>query len=217
MQRRSSSDSSQLPWSAPIAVASWPAVTRTRSDEPPEHCGSGAMAPAPRAPTTVSGKISALKTISNKTPRSAQGYQMMRLTEWSVSHSRMCPKKRLSVSLLLVGLSAALPADAADTDHAATRYPTSDEAFYVMACIEANGQNAEALQKCSCAINAIEGQLSYQEYSDASLVFAMRQGGGERAALYRDSMPMREIADRFTRAQASANRQCFGRDGGPTK
>ena len=86
-----------------------------------------------------------------------------------------------------------------------------------MACVEANGQNAEALQKCSCAINAIESQLSYQEYSDAGLVFAMRQGGGAGAALYRDAIPMREIADRFTRAQTRANRQCFGGDGGPTK
>jgi hypothetical protein len=108
-------------------------------------------------------------------------------------------------------------AAAADDTPPASRYPTSDESFYVLACVEMNGQNAEGLQRCSCAINAIEAQLPYEQYSDAVLVFAMRQAGGERAALYRDTVAMKEIADRFIRAQIRANRQCFGRDGASTK
>jgi hypothetical protein len=114
-------------------------------------------------------------------------------------------------------LMAANPIAAADTGHPAPRYPTSDESFYVLACIERNGQNAEALQKCSCAINAIEAELPYNQYSEAVLVFAMRQGGGQSAALYRDTVAMKEIADRFIRAQIRANRQCFGREGPPAK
>jgi hypothetical protein len=82
----------------------------------------------------------------------------------------------------------------------ASRCPTSDEAFYVLACMEMNGQNAEGLQRCSCAITAIEAQLPYEQYSEAALVFAMRQAGVERAALYRDTVAMKEIADRFIRA-----------------
>src|SRR5258707_14636514 len=109
------------------------------------------------------------------------------------------------------------PSAAADNVSPASRYPTSDEIFYFLACMETNGQNAAGLQKCSCAINAIEAQLSYEQYSEAVLVFAMRQAGGERAALYRDTVAMKEIADRFIRAQARANRQCFGGEGPPTK
>src|SRR5580700_8157192 len=86
---------------------------------------------------------------------------------------------------------------AADDTSTAPRYPTSDESFYVLACVEMNGQNADGLQRCSCAINAIEAQLPYEQYSEAALVFAMRQAGGERAALYRDTVAMKEIADRF--------------------
>jgi hypothetical protein len=106
---------------------------------------------------------------------------------------------------------------AADSVRPTSRYPTYDEAFYVLACQEMNGQNAEGLQKCSCAINAIEAQLPYEQYSDAALVFAMRQAGGESAALYWDTVAMKEIADRFIRAQTRANRQCFGRSGPPAK
>jgi hypothetical protein len=124
------------------------------------------------------------------------------------------------ISLLCALLCFLMAADslaAADSGALASRYPTSDESFYVLACVEMNGQNAEGLQKCSCAINAIEAELPYNEYSEAVLVFAMRQAGGESAALYRDTVAMKEIADRFIRAQTRANRQCFGRDGPPAK
>jgi hypothetical protein len=110
----------------------------------------------------------------------------------------------------LLCLSLAAPA----TADGGARYPTSDEAFYVLACMETNGRDADGLHKCSCAINAIEAQLPYQQYSEAVLVFAMRQAGGEKAAIYRDTAPMKEIADRFLRAQRQANRQCFGSSSG---
>jgi hypothetical protein len=126
--------------------------------------------------------------------------------------------KTISLLCALFGfLMAADSLAATEIGPLASRYPTSDESFYVLACLEMNGQNAEGLQKCSCAINAIEVQLPYDEYSEAVLVFAMRQAGGERAALYRDTIAMKEIADRFVRAQIRANRQCFGRDAAPTR
>jgi hypothetical protein len=52
-----------------------------------------------------------------------------------------------------------------------------------------NGCDADELQKCSCAINAIEAQLPYAQYSEAVLVFAVR-----KAAIYRDTAQMKEIA-----------------------
>jgi hypothetical protein len=122
-----------------------------------------------------------------------------------------------ALNALFCFLMAADPIAAADSDPLVSRYPTSDETFYVLACMEMNGRNAEGMQKCSCAINAIEVQLPYEQYSEAALVFAMRQAGGERAAFYRDTVPMKEIADRFLRAQARANRQCFGGEGPPPK
>jgi hypothetical protein len=54
---------------------------------------------------------------------------------------------------------------AADSGALASRYPASDESFYVLACVAMNGQNTEGLQKCSCAINAIEAELPYEQYS----------------------------------------------------
>ncbi len=96
------------------------------------------------------------------------------------------------------------------------RYPTADETYYVLACMEMNGQNADGLRKCSCAINAVEAQLPYPDYSDAELVLAMRQAGGRHAAIFRDTAPMKKIVDKFLRAQRAANEQCFGAAADPT-
>jgi hypothetical protein len=76
--------------------------------------------------------------------------------------------------LIMAGQSAA-----AESDLFASRYPTSDEPFYVLACMEMNGQNAERLQKRSCAITAIEAELPYEQYSEAVLVFAMAKRPGK--------------------------------------
>jgi hypothetical protein len=67
-------------------------------------------------------------------------------------------------------------------------YPTSDEALlYVLACMEMNGRDADGLRKCSCAINAMMAPLPYEPYSEAILVFAMRQASEEKASIYRDT------------------------------
>jgi hypothetical protein len=88
------------------------------------------------------------------------------------------------------------PASAADVG---AHYPTSDEAFHVLACMETNGRDADGLYKCSCAINAIEAQLPYQQILEAILMFAMRQAGGEKkTTIYRDTAPM--VADRLIRS-----------------
>jgi hypothetical protein len=46
--------------------------------------------------------------------------------------------------------------------------PTSEQSFYVLGCVEINGQDAEGLQGCLLAINAIEAQLPYEQYSEAA-------------------------------------------------
>jgi hypothetical protein len=118
-----------------------------------------------------------------------------------------------TIAALSVCLFSIIPTTLAATDTPVTsRYPTSDETFYVLACMQMNGQNAKGLQKCSCAINAIEARLPFEQYSEAELVFAMRQAGGQGAAIYRDAAAMKEVAERFIRAQTEANQECFGRE-----
>jgi hypothetical protein len=92
----------------------------------------------------------------------------------------------------------------------ASRYPTTEEVFYVLSCMEMNGKTGESLQKCSCAINALETRLPYDRYADAKLVLALRQAGGRNGDIYRDTAPMKSIVNDFIRAQREANQTCFG-------
>lgn len=88
-------------------------------------------------------------------------------------------------------------------------YPTSARAEYVFACMAANGQTQEALNRCSCSIDQIAGILPYDAYVEAETVFRMRLMGGEQGALFRGTPAIREIGAALRRAQAEAEILCF--------
>lgn len=89
-------------------------------------------------------------------------------------------------------------------------YPTDARAEYVFACMATNGQSQDALRRCSCSIDAIATILPYDGYVAAETVLRMRQGAGERAAMFRGGTPaaMAILAD-LRRAQAEAEMLCF--------
>lgn len=90
-------------------------------------------------------------------------------------------------------------------------YPTAALADYVFACMAANGQTQEALEKCACSIDVIASILPYDEYVQGETVLRMRQvrGGGEKMALFRDTAVAKEAVDRLRRAQIEAELRCF--------
>ncbi|OWJ90678.1 hypothetical protein CDV54_15840 [Paracoccus yeei] len=89
-------------------------------------------------------------------------------------------------------------------------YPTDARAEYVFACMATNGQTQDALRRCSCSIDAIASILPYDRYVSAETVLRMRQGAGERAAMFRGGTPATSaiLAD-LRRAQAEAEMLCF--------
>ncbi|HLT03263.1 MAG TPA: hypothetical protein VK001_13850 [Geminicoccaceae bacterium] len=101
-------------------------------------------------------------------------------------------------------LLAAVPAQAHE-------YPTATLADYVFACMAANGQTQEALQKCSCSIDVISSIVPLEEYEAGETVLRMRQvrGGGEKMVLFRETAVAKEAVDRLRRAQMEAELRCF--------
>lgn len=88
-------------------------------------------------------------------------------------------------------------------------YPTAARAEYVFACMATNGQNVDALNRCSCSIDTIAEILTWDDYVAAETVLRMRQGGGERAALFRGNPTNNAILAELRRAQAEAEILCF--------
>jgi hypothetical protein len=88
-------------------------------------------------------------------------------------------------------------------------YPTSARADYVFACMAANGQSSEMLNRCSCSIDEIAAILPYEAYLEAETVLTMRRVGGERMSFFKSSVMAEEIVAALRRAQAEAEVVCF--------
>lgn len=88
-------------------------------------------------------------------------------------------------------------------------YPTEARAEYVFGCMAVNGQTAEALRQCSCAIDVIATVLPYERYVLAETVLEMRQTSGERSSLFRDTAPANSFVADLHRAGAEAEIICF--------
>ena len=90
-------------------------------------------------------------------------------------------------------------------------YPTAAVADYVFGCMASNGENPQALEKCSCSIDVITSIIPYKEYEAGETVLRMRQvrGGGEKMDLFRDTAVAKEAVERLRRAQVEAELRCF--------
>ena len=107
-------------------------------------------------------------------------------------------------ALVLLGLLAA-PAAAQQVND----YPTEARVEYAVACMATNGESADALQRCSCAIDAIAGVLPYQDYVEAETVLRMRQTTGDRSGMFRGGGMMEAMVADLRRAEAEAEMLCF--------
>ncbi|ABI62823.1 hypothetical protein [Granulibacter bethesdensis] len=88
-------------------------------------------------------------------------------------------------------------------------YPTSARADYVIGCLASNGMKHEFLDKCSCGIDTIADQMSYDDYQHAETVLSMLQGAlGQRAEEFRSTAILTKLVDRLRQAQAEANLRC---------
>lgn len=88
-------------------------------------------------------------------------------------------------------------------------YPTSARVDYVYACMKANGETRQALEKCSCSIDVVASILPYDRYVAAEALLSLAQIAGERGTTFRGAEESRAILNDLRRAQAEAEVRCF--------
>ncbi|WP_349262516.1 hypothetical protein [Geminicoccus sp.] len=88
-------------------------------------------------------------------------------------------------------------------------YPTATRVDYVLACMKANGDTRDALERCSCSIDVIATLLPHEQYIAAETVMSLAQVPGERGAQFRSTEQSQSAIDRLRRAQAEAEVRCF--------
>src|SRR5450631_1586674 len=83
----------------------------------------------------------------------------------------------------------------------------------VRSCVHARqpGTTHEMVYKCSCVIDAIAKDMSYEDYVDTSTAANAFTIGGQIGESVRDSETIKKMAARFREAQANAKKACFVR------
>ena len=93
--------------------------------------------------------------------------------------------------------------------HETPDYPTATLADYVFACMAANGQRYDILQKCSCSIDYIAQRLPYEDYVRVEAIMQAQQDIGQRGVFYRDAQWAKDNVDRLKKIQAESTIACF--------
>ena len=96
-----------------------------------------------------------------------------------------------------------------NTESIQTKFPTYTKAEYVMACMASNQNTPEYLHKCSCSIDYIESQMSYDKYINAETLMSLRQIEGEKSLLFKATPNAKEIFTNLQNILAEAEMECF--------
>lgn len=107
---------------------------------------------------------------------------------------------RLLLCCVLLG---ALPASAHD-------YPTTDRVTWVQNCMQEHpGHYFEMVNKCSCTIDRIAREVSYDDFTTMNTAVNASSIGGERGGSLRASDTVQQRVRQYRALQKQAKAACF--------
>jgi hypothetical protein len=94
---------------------------------------------------------------------------------------------------------------------AANDFPTLERVLFVEGCVRehADRPRQEMLYKCSCAVDAIAEDASYDEFVEMATANDAGQIAGERGTQVRESAEGRSLTKRYKELRAKAAKSCF--------
>ncbi len=93
-------------------------------------------------------------------------------------------------------------------DGAGHDYPTFARVEYVQECMLRSGGQLADLYKCSCAIDRIAKDLSYDEFVEMGTFARNASLAGERGGIFRDPDQAQEKTKQYRALEADAYRAC---------
>lgn len=118
----------------------------------------------------------------------------------------LCHPTFLLMSMALAVTGAA--AEPARDNTPVNNYPTVARVEYVNQCINDSGGSLAALYQCSCAIDRIAANLSYDDYVEATTFIKNASMPGEGGGMFRDSKRGRKIVKNYRGLESDALRSC---------
>ena len=99
--------------------------------------------------------------------------------------------------------------DSSDLEIKTKKIPTNEKVEYVFACMQGNEDSQAYLTKCSCSIDYIDEQMTYEEYVQAETIMSLRQIYGEKSLLFKNTPNAMEITSNMQNILAEAEMECF--------
>ena len=87
--------------------------------------------------------------------------------------------------------------------------PTNEKVEYVFACMQGNEDSQAYIVKCSCSIDYIDEQMTYEEYVNAETILSLRQIYGEKSLMFKNTPNAMEIYSNMQNILAEAEMECF--------
>jgi hypothetical protein len=111
---------------------------------------------------------------------------------------------------MLAASAALLSAAALNAPAQAHDYPTADRVIFVQECMRQHpGSHYEMLNKCSCTLDKIAAEVSFDDFETMTTATNANSIGGERGNEIRDSAGMQDQIKRYRALQAAAKKSCF--------
>ena len=99
--------------------------------------------------------------------------------------------------------------DSSDLEIKTKNIPTNEKVEYVFACMQGNEDSQAYIVKCSCSIDYIDEQMSYEEYVEAETIMSLRQIYGEKSLLFKNTTNAIKIYSNMQNILAEAEMECF--------
>ena len=72
--------------------------------------------------------------------------------------------------------------DSSNLESTTANIPTNEKVEYVFACMQGNENSQAYITKCSCSIDYIDEQMTYEEYVNAETIMSLKQIYGEKVS-----------------------------------
>jgi hypothetical protein len=92
----------------------------------------------------------------------------------------------------------------------ANNFPTTDRVLYVQECMRTNpGPYFEMVSKCSCALDQLASEVTFDDYVNMVTIVNAVTIGGERGGELRDNETLKPQIARYRELQARVGKSCF--------
>ena len=99
--------------------------------------------------------------------------------------------------------------DSSNLESTTANIPTNEKVEYVFACMQGNENSQAYIVKCSCSIDYIDEQMTYEEYVNAETILSLRQIYGEKSLMFKNTPNAIDIYSNMQNILAEAEMECF--------